>query len=91
VYAVASLCSIAKAGHTDSITAINAGATWRAKGPNNIPQDVAAAFTTFVNALSMNPDESATDGTTPLSRAYYAFWAAHREGAGAVGSKGGMS
>jgi hypothetical protein len=80
VYAVASLCSIAKAGHTDSITAINAGATWRAKGPNNIPQDVAAAFMTFVNALSMNPDESATDGTTPISRAYYAFWAAHREG-----------
>ena len=79
MYAVASLYSIAQAGHTDSITTINAGATWRAKGPNNIPQDMAAAFTTFVNALSMNPDESTTDGTT-LSRAYYAFWAAHREG-----------
>jgi hypothetical protein len=80
VYAVASLCSIAQAGHTDSITTINAGATWRAKGPDNIPQDVAAAFTTFINALSMNPDESTTDGTTPLSRAYYAFRAAHKEG-----------
>ena len=80
MYAVASLCFIAQAGHTDNITTINAGATWRAKGPNNIPQDVAAAFTTFVNALSMNPDESVTDGTTPLSWTYYAFWAAHREG-----------
>ena len=80
MYAVASLCSIAHAGHTDNITVINAGATWRAKGPKNIPQDVAAAFTTFIEALSMNPDESATDSTTPLSRAYYAFWAAHREG-----------
>ena len=80
MYAVASLCSIARAGHTESITTINAGATWRVKGPDNIPQDVAAAFTTFVNALSMNPDESATDGTTPLSRAYYEFWEAHKEG-----------
>jgi len=79
VYAVASLCSIAQAGHTENITTINAGAAWRAKGPNNIPQDVADAFTTFVDALSRNPDESATDGTTTLSRAYYAFWRAHRE------------
>ena len=73
MYAVASLCSIAQAGHTDNIAVINAGATWRAKGPNNVPQDVADAFAAFVNALTMNPDESASDDTTPLSRAYNAF------------------
>ena len=39
----------------DSISALNAGATWKAKGPSKIPPD----------------------GTTPFSKAYYAFWTAH--------------
>ena len=56
-----------------SISALNAGAAWRAKGPVNIPADVAAAFQTFTTELIANHDQSLTDRTTALSRAYYAF------------------
>lgn len=52
-----------------SITTLNAGATWRAKGATNIPADVTAAYT--------NRNRNLSDGTTALSRAYSAFWTAH--------------
>ena len=74
----ASLRFIARAGNSDGISTLNAGATWRAKGPSNIPTDIDNAFKTFVNELSLNPDKSLTDGTTSLSKAYHAFWTAHK-------------
>jgi hypothetical protein len=70
---------IAEAGAFESITTINTGATWRAKGPSNIPADVDAAFKTFLEELKENLDEDPTDGATSLSKAYYAFWAAHKK------------
>ena len=57
----------------------NAGATWRANGPSNIPPEVDAAFKTFVKELSLNLGKGLTDGTTPLSKAYYTFWKAHNK------------
>ena len=78
MYAVASLHPIVRIGDYDSITTLNAGATWRAKGPSTISPDVDAAFTTFANELRLSPGTSPTDGTTPLSKAYYAFWTAHK-------------
>ena len=63
----------------NSISALNAGATWKAKGPSAIPQDVAAAFEIFVKELDANLGKSPTDGTTPFSKAYYAFWTAHNK------------
>ena len=62
-----------------SISALNAGATWKAKGPSETPPDVAAAFETFIRELEANLDKSPTDGTTPFSKAYYAFWTAHNK------------
>ena len=58
---------------------LNAGAAWMKKGLDNVPADVAAAFQEFTRALRANSDadQSLTDGTTALSRAYFAFWAAH--------------
>jgi hypothetical protein len=40
---------------------------------------VDAAFEIFVKELKENPDGSPTDGTTSLSKAYYAFWTAHKK------------
>ena len=61
------------------MSTLNTGAAWMAKGLDNIPADVAAAFKAFTTALIANPDadQSLTDGTTALSRAYLAFWAAY--------------
>jgi hypothetical protein len=69
---------IARAGAFESISTINAGATWRAKGLSNLPADVDAAFKTFLEELKENLDGNLTDGATSLSKAYYAFWAAHK-------------
>ncbi|OCK89838.1 uncharacterized protein K441DRAFT_680863 [Cenococcum geophilum 1.58] len=62
-----------------SMSTLNTGASWMKKGLDNIPADVAAAFQAFTTALRANldADQSLTDGTTALSRAYLAFWAAH--------------
>jgi hypothetical protein len=79
VYVVVSLCSITGAGDIDSISTLNAGATWRAKGPSNIPLDVDTAFKTFAEELNENLGKSPTDGATSLSKAYYAFWKVHKK------------
>ena len=61
------------------MSTLNTGAAWMKKGLDNIPADVAAAFQAFTTALIANPDadQSLTDGTTALSRAYLVFWTAH--------------
>ena len=76
--------------HPNIFSTLNTGATWRVKGPDNIPQDVVAAFQVFTTELiaifnQSSADEglinqSVTDGTTALSKAYFAFWAAHLTG-----------
>jgi len=75
----AKISALAKSGDMDSIKAINAGATWRAnQSPATpIPQDVDVSFTNFTRLLNLGHGERVTDGTTPLSKAYYEFWAAH--------------
>lgn len=50
----ASFYFIAQAGDFDNIATLNAGATLRANGPNNIPPDMDAAFKTFVKELTLN-------------------------------------
>jgi hypothetical protein len=49
--------------YIDSLeSTLNAGATWRAKGPNRIPPDVATAFKTFTKELqAMLGRQSSTD------------------------------
>ena len=69
VYVVASLCSIAGTGDFENISTLNAGATWRAKGPSNIPPDVDDTFKTFVKEPSENLGKSLTDGATSLRSA----------------------
>jgi hypothetical protein len=73
---------IAKAGDFETIKVLHAGATWRAnQSTTAVPPDVEAAFATFVKELgrSQSPDKkSLTDGVTRLSKAYYAFWEAHK-------------
>jgi hypothetical protein len=59
-----------------TLTYINAGATWRARGADN-PEEVAAAYEAFITELKANPTSNLKDGTTMLSKAYYGFWAAH--------------
>lgn len=76
-YIVASLCSIARVDNFNCISILNIRATWKTKG-QIIPPDVAAAFETFVKELNMNPDQDVTNGTTPLSKAYYTL-TAHRK------------
>jgi len=66
-----------KNGDNKSISILNAGATWRAKGSDNIPPDVAAGFDTFIQQLNFNFGKNPTDSTTCLGKAYYTFWAAH--------------
>jgi hypothetical protein len=77
VYVLASLRSIAQAGNFNAISILNTHATWKANG-SRIPPDMDTAFNTFVNELGLNRDKSLTDGTTSLSKAYYAFWAARK-------------
>lgn len=62
-----------------SMSTLNTGAAWMAKGLDNVPVDVDDAFQAFTTALRANSDadQSLIDGTTALSRAYLAFWAAH--------------
>ena len=73
-----SLCSIAQADNFNTISTLNTRATWKANGLR-IPPDMDTAFNTFVNELGLNRDKSLTDGTTSLSKAYYAFWAARKK------------
>jgi len=40
---------------------------------------VDTTFETFIKELRLNLDKSPTDGTTSLSKAYYAFWTAHNK------------
>jgi hypothetical protein len=75
VYVLASLCSIAQAGNFVAISTLNAHATRKADGLS-IPPDMGTAFNTFINELESNLDKGLTDGTTSLSGAYDAFWAA---------------
>ena len=44
-----------------------------------MPLDVATSFQKFVSELGSNLGQSPTDGTTPLSKAYYGFWAAYNK------------
>jgi len=68
-----------RAGDTDSISVVNAGATWKAKGSNSIPPDVAATLDMFIKELNFNWGKSPTDGTSRLGKAYYAFWGAQNK------------
>lgn len=80
VCAILILYPIAKGGDAKIISALNAGATWRAnQSITPIPPDVDATFTKFTRHLSLSFGQSLTDGTTPLSKAYYEFWAAHND------------
>jgi len=63
IHAVASLYSIARTGDFDSISTLNAGVTWRANEPSNIPPDIDATFTTFAKELGLNLGTSPSDGT----------------------------
>jgi hypothetical protein len=47
---------------------------------------VEAAFTTFVEELGLDQssEKNLTDGVTPLSKAYYAFWEAHKAATAAL-------
>jgi hypothetical protein len=73
---------IVKAGDFETIKVLNAGATWRANQfTTAVPPDVEAAFATFVKELgwSQSPGKKIwTDGVTRLSKAYFAFWVAHK-------------
>lgn len=62
-------------GYSSIINTLNAGATWRNKGPASIPTDVAVAFQAFAAGIRANPSQGLTDDT--INRAYCAFWVAH--------------
>lgn len=66
---------LADAGQREIITTLNAGATLRTK--RIFPTDVNAAFEKFVQEILANDGNGVTDPTSPLGRAYWAFWAAH--------------
>lgn len=78
VYVLASLCFIAQASNFIAISTLNTHATRKANGLS-IPPDMDTAFKTFINELESNLGKGLTDGTTSLSGAYDAFWAAHRK------------
>jgi len=77
------IASLDKAGDFKIIKVLNAGATWRANQiATPVPSNVEAAFATFVRELGLSQSsykKSLTDGVSRLSKAYYVFWAAHRE------------
>jgi len=73
---------IAKADDFETIKVLDAHATWKVNQfTTTVPPDVEAAFATFIKELSWSQSFSKdrlTDGVTPLSKAYYAFWEAHK-------------
>jgi hypothetical protein len=70
---IASLCSVVKYSDLESIAVINAGGSWRAQGPNEVPLDFTACYEEFIDALGLSIGQSPR--TTRFQKAYHEFWA----------------
>lgn len=73
VYIIASLWSVVEDDDLRSIAVINAGASWRAQDPNEVPLDITACYEEFVDALGLSIGKSPR--TTRFRKAYHEFWA----------------